>query len=218
MTAAILMIGPEVNKETRKGEPNDFQPLFSRGDATLAGDARSNPFTRVTRTYVGVRGVPSTNHWPASLLTTHQRTSRWYPSDVLTFPSSVCTHVRIYVHARLCIVCTRMRTRLSTECVAKSRSFGGSDALFDGSYKSRLLLGRNVSVLSRNFDTGNVRQLDDDVSNRDEVKSTLENIASRLKEESKRFKYLHLRNLTPEISDCRIYIVAMRAIYVHGNI
>jgi len=35
VTAAILMIGPEVNKERRKGEPNDFLAPLS-----LVGDAR----------------------------------------------------------------------------------------------------------------------------------------------------------------------------------
>ena len=36
-TAAILMIGPKVNKrEKKKGGPNDFQPLFlSRGVACM---------------------------------------------------------------------------------------------------------------------------------------------------------------------------------------
>lgn len=61
------------------------------------------PFTRVTHTHVGVRGVSSTNHWPAPSYEARKNTMI-FPSDALTFPPvhgtcaytyRVCTRTRV---------------------------------------------------------------------------------------------------------------------------
>lgn len=80
----------------------------------------SNPFTRVTHTHVGVRGVPSTNHWPAPSYEARENTMV-FPSDVLTFPPYV--HMCVYISR----VCTRarVRTRFYRVC-RKKMGIGGT--------------------------------------------------------------------------------------------
>lgn len=95
VTAAILMIGSEVNKERRKGEPNDFPPaplaLSLVGDvyALYAVRVQVTPLRRVKRVHARGRARDDVDQSLARVFSydTHEETHTMcaFPSDVLTF-------------------------------------------------------------------------------------------------------------------------------------